>query len=74
MRSLTANRHTPPVPKPAITAEIHKPLDVHGDLSSQIPFDLVVAVNYAANSVDLFFGEKICLGIAVHVGLVQNLL
>jgi len=60
--------------KTAITAEIHKPLYIHGDLSSQVAFDLVVTVNDAANGVDLLFSEKICLGTAVHVGLVQNLL
>jgi hypothetical protein len=62
------------VTKSTITAQIHKPLYIHGNLSSQVTLDLVVAVNYAAYGVYLLFGEKICLGVAVHTSFVKNLL
>ena len=68
MRALAVNRHTPSVTKTAITAQIHEAFNVHGDLCSQITFNLVVAINDAANRVDLLFGEKVCLGIAVNFG------
>jgi hypothetical protein len=59
MGSLSTNRHPPSVTKPSIATQIHKPLDVHGDLSPQITFHLVITVNDLADGVDLLFGKKI---------------
>jgi hypothetical protein len=59
MGSLSTNRHPPSVTKPSIATQIHKPLDVHGDLSPQVTFHLVITVNDSADGVDLFLGKKI---------------
>src|SRR6185295_16748043 len=43
--------------KPPIAAEIHQPLDVHGDFASEIAFHDVVAVDGLANLDDLGLGQ-----------------
>src|SRR6266508_6166051 len=38
-----------PMPQPSVAAEIHQPLDVHGDLTPQIAFHHVVTIDDFAN-------------------------
>jgi hypothetical protein len=59
------------MPHSPITAHLDKPLDVEGDLSSELPFNPVFPVNKLANAVDLLLGEVFDLGIEVNAGLVQ---
>src|ERR671918_3018551 len=33
------------MPQPAVAAEIHQPLDIHGDFAPQVAFDHVIAVD-----------------------------
>ena len=49
MRALTANRQATAMTQAAIAAQIHQPLDVHGDLTAQITLDSVVAVDQLAD-------------------------
>ena len=70
--TLTANRHSPSMTKATIATQIHQPFDVHGDLSPQVTFHLVITIDDSTDSVDLLFCQKIGLGIPVHIGLVQN--
>ena len=43
--------------KPAIAAEVHQPLDVHGDLAPQIALDHVVAVDHLADLQHFLVGQ-----------------
>jgi hypothetical protein len=43
--------------KATVAANLLEPLDVERDLSPQIAFDAIIAVNIFTQSVDMFFGE-----------------
>jgi hypothetical protein len=51
--SLAANRQTTPMTKPAVTTEVHEPLDVHVDLTTKVAFDLEVLVDALADPLDI---------------------
>src|SRR5687767_13526443 len=55
--ALTAHREAPAVTEPGVTADLHLPLDVLGDLPPQITLDLEVLVDPRPKSGDLFLGE-----------------
>src|SRR4051812_12075456 len=55
--TLTADRQTFAMAQTAIAAEIHQPLDVHRDFTSQIAFHDVFVVDGFANLDDFVFGE-----------------
>src|SRR5215469_2974882 len=46
MGALPAHREAAPVAQAAIAAEIHQPLDVHGDFAPQIPLDDIIAIDH----------------------------
>src|SRR5262249_40143696 len=52
MRALAADRQAAPMPQPAVAAEIHQPLDVHGHFAPQIALNHVVAVDDLADLQD----------------------
>src|SRR5690606_38883276 len=45
VRALTANRQRTAVTQAAVAAEVHQALDVHRNFTTQVAFDLVVAVD-----------------------------
>src|SRR5262249_45270568 len=55
--ALAADRQTLPVAQAAIAAEVHEPLDVHGDLTAEIALDLVVGLDDLADGAGLLLGE-----------------
>src|SRR6185503_1444448 len=55
--ALAADRQAFAMAQPAIAAEIHQPLDVHGDLAPQIALDHVVAVDHLADLQHLLIGQ-----------------
>src|SRR5436309_817415 len=57
MRALTAHRQPTAVPKAAITAEIHQPLDVHRHLAAQIAFHKIIAIDGLADLDHFRLGE-----------------
>jgi hypothetical protein len=59
------------VPQPAITPEIHKALDVHGNLSSEIPFNQVLAHDLAY-PIDLFVAETFHLDGWLYPNVLTN--
>src|SRR5215472_3957503 len=48
MGALAAHGKTAPVAQAAIAAEIHQPLDIHGDFAPQIALDGIIAVDHFA--------------------------
>jgi hypothetical protein len=57
MGSLAVDRQTAPMAQPAITAQIHQPFNIHRGLSTQITFDLEIAINGLTDAHDLLFRE-----------------
>src|SRR5262249_31092617 len=57
MSPLTAHRQSAAMTQTPVTAEVHQPLDVHGDLAPKIALDHIVAVDHLTNLTDLRFGE-----------------
>src|SRR5690606_16071772 len=54
---LAAYRQAATVAKPAVAADVHEPLDVHGRLGTQRALDLVLALDLAAETVRLLVPE-----------------
>jgi hypothetical protein len=57
VRTLASDGQVPAVPKTAVAADLHKPLDVLAGLSPQVAFDLEVPVDELTESDDLFLGQ-----------------
>src|SRR3954447_23439165 len=57
LRPLAAHRQIPPVPQAAIAADLHQPLDVHGDLLAEIAFDAPLLLDHPADLPHVVFGE-----------------
>src|SRR4051812_47158499 len=56
-RPLTAHRQVAPVAQPAIAADLHQPLDVHGNLLAEISFDAALLFDHAADLPHVVFRE-----------------
>src|SRR6516165_9217640 len=52
-RALTADGQVAAVTHPAIAADFHQPLDVHGDLLAQISLDAALFLDHAADLPDV---------------------
>src|SRR5277367_387105 len=57
MGPLPANRQAATMTQPTVAAKIHQPLDVHGDFTSQIALDDVVAVDHLAQLQHFLIGQ-----------------
>jgi hypothetical protein len=53
------------MPEATVTAQVHKPFDVHGNLCSKLPFYLEFVIDYLTNAVDLSLGKIVCIGIRI---------
>ena len=60
------------MPEPAVTAQVHQPFDVHGNLRAKLPFYLEVTIDDFTNAVDLSLGEIIRARIRINLELVQD--
>src|SRR6516164_4381853 len=65
MGALAADRQPAAVTQPTIAAEIHQPLDVHGDLTPEVAFHHIVMIDDFANLQHLLIGQ---LGHAPGIG------
>src|SRR6185437_7380209 len=54
--ALSAHRQAPAMPDAAVAAEIHQPLDVHGNLAAQVALDRELG-DLRADGIDLALGE-----------------
>src|SRR6516164_5560602 len=57
MGALPAHREAAPVAQAAIAAEIHQPLDVHGDFAPQIALDDIVTVDHFTQLQNFLVGK-----------------
>jgi hypothetical protein len=60
------------MPEPAVTAEIHKPFDIHGNFGSKLPFHLEFTIDYLTNAVNLSLGKIVCIGIRIHLQFTED--
>jgi len=60
------------MPETAVTAQVHKPFDVHGNFCSKLPFYFEFTIDYLTNAVDLSFGEIVCIGIGIDLEFVKD--
>src|SRR6266699_5864998 len=71
--TLTVYRKVTAMPHAAITADFNQPLDVHVYFAAQVSLDFLLAVDYFAQTVDLFFGQVFHPYIRVNAGSLQDL-
>src|SRR6266446_9575381 len=71
-RPLAAHRQRAPVPHPAVAADFHQPLDVHGDLLAEIAFDAALLLDDAADLPNVVLGEILDTDVGTHPGLFQD--
>ncbi len=60
------------MPETPVGAYIHEPLDVHRDLTPEIPFNPVVSLNGTPQLCDLLFSEILDADVRVHPGVLQD--
>lgn len=60
------------MPETPVGAYIHEPLDVHRDLTPEIPFNPVVSLNGTPQLCDLLFSEILDADVRVHHGVLQD--
>src|SRR6185295_13945790 len=70
VRALAADRQVSPVAHAAIAAEIDEPLDVLGDLATEVALDLEVRIDLATDLVHLVVGQIV--GLARRIDLCRS--
>src|SRR6266545_2196484 len=70
--ALPANRQALAVPDAAIRADVHEPLDAHGDLAPEIALDLVLALDNVAQAGGLLVRPALDSLVRVHAGVGEN--
>jgi len=60
--------------KSTVASDVHQPFDIGGDLTTQIPFNLMAAVDDVSNLDDFVFGELTDPGIKIDSGLGKDFL
>src|SRR2546423_611950 len=73
-RALPPYREAPAVAEPGVTADLHLPLDVLGDLPPQVTLDLEVLVDPRPQACDLLLGEVPHPGVGRDLGRRADLL
>ena len=74
MRTLSSNRQTSTMAKTTIAANIHQHLDVCRNLTSKIPFNLVVSLDFLVDLPNLIRREFMHALIPIDIGRIQDLL
>src|SRR5687768_13888318 len=72
VRSLAAYGQTFAVPKPAISADVHEPLDIELHFFAQVSFDASLLLDYLTNARQLLFVQLPNLAIEVDIGLLED--
>jgi hypothetical protein len=63
---LAMHRQGSSMPETAVTAQVHKPFNVHGNFCSKLPFYFKFTIDYLTNVIDLSFGKIVCIGIRIY--------
>jgi hypothetical protein len=73
-RSLPTRRHASPVPKTAVTADVHEALDVHRDFATQVALDPHLFVDDLANPIDLIIRQITHARVRIDIRALEQLL
>jgi hypothetical protein len=60
------------MPEASVTAEVHKPFDIHGNFGTKLPFYLEFVIDYLTNAVDFSLGKIVCIGIRIDLEFVKD--
>jgi hypothetical protein len=60
------------MPETAVTTQVHKPFDVHGNFCSKLPFYFEFTIDYLTNVVYLSFGKIVCIGIRIDFKFAED--
>src|SRR5512136_36765 len=71
---LPADRQPLPVTKPAVAAEVHQTLYVHGYFTTKITFHLHVLIDDLADASYFSLGQLVRSGVQINTSLTQDLL
>jgi hypothetical protein len=73
MSSLPSGREAAPVAQSSIRADVHEPLDIHGNRLAEISFNHPVSLDNVPDTNGFIFGQVLHLGINIDGGLLTNL-
>src|SRR6185503_13335153 len=71
-RALAARRQVAPVAQPAVAADLHEPLDVHGDLLAEIAFHPAHFLEHAADLPHVVLGQILDADVRADAGRSQD--
>src|SRR5262249_9443881 len=74
LRALPVHGQAATVTQPAIGADVHQPLDVHGVLAAQRALDLVLALDERAQLARIFVGQSLHARVRVHARFFEQAL
>ena len=69
---LPIHRETFPMPKSAITSQVHETLDVHGDLTTKVTLNFDILVDGFTNPGDFRFREILSTRVEINACFGQN--
>src|SRR5262249_51162626 len=73
VRALAAHGQVPAVAHPAVGADLHQALDVHGDLLAQVALHVAFLIDDLGDAAGLFFREVLDADARVDPGLAEDL-
>src|SRR5688572_22669169 len=73
VRALPAHRQVPAVAHPAVGADLHQPLDVHGHVLAEVAFHATLRVQDLRDPVALLLGEVLHADAGVDARLAEDL-
>jgi hypothetical protein len=72
MRALTVNGQTFSVSESTIAADIHKPLDVAGNFTTEVAFNFVVLFKFLTDLIDFVDGKIINAASPINTGHIKD--
>jgi hypothetical protein len=60
------------MPEPSIAADVHEPLDIHGDLLAEIPLDSTLLVDHLTDPADLLLVQILHPNFGPDTGFFQD--
>src|SRR5262245_29430844 len=72
LRPLAAHRQAAAVPRSAIRADFHQPLDVHRDFLAEVAFDAPLLLDDAADFPDVLFRQVLDADVGAHPGVLED--
>src|SRR5204862_2959029 len=71
-RPLTVHRQIAPMPRTAVAADFHQPLDVHRDLFPEVAFDAGLLFNHPADLPDIVLRQILEADVGTDAGVLED--